>query len=109
MKPKTNLFLSVLLVSLCICIAVLEYRQMYSAPQCLEPRKRVALFTLRTGVEPWAKIAIQNKQLYAKKMGYGLYIDHGITHHRQPVWSKLSSLRMVINHEWKLQGGMVVG
>ncbi|KAI8903724.1 hypothetical protein EDD86DRAFT_214074 [Gorgonomyces haynaldii] len=66
--------------------------------------KRLGIVTIHTPpYYSWANLSIPNKKKYAKKHGYGLYIEHGKSDERHPVWSKLTSLLQHMEedkHEW---------
>jgi hypothetical protein len=66
---------------------------------------RLAILTINTPpfYKAWAGIAVTNRKKYCKKHGYGLYIEHGKSDDRPPVWSKITALLQHMEedkHEW---------
>ncbi len=66
--------------------------------------KRLGILTIHTPpFYKWAPEFIRNKKRYANKHNYRLYVEHGKSDDRHPVWSKISSLiqRMKEDkHDW---------
>jgi ribosomal protein L29 len=66
---------------------------------------RLAILTINTPpfYKAWAGIVVTNRKKYCKKHGYALYMEHGKSDDRSPVWSKITALLQHMEedrHEW---------
>lgn len=68
-------------------------------------RQRLGILTIHTPpyYKTWANWTINNHHKYAKKHGYGMYIENGKSDLRKPVWSKIMALLRHMEddrHDW---------
>ena len=67
--------------------------------------RRLGIVTINTPPHypTWSNWTIYNHKQYAKKHGYGMYIENGKSDPRSPVWSKITALLRHMEddrHDW---------
>jgi hypothetical protein len=67
--------------------------------------RRLAILTVHTAPDyrDWGALTVNNRQKYAMKHGYSVYVEHGKSDERHPVWSKIAALLQHMkedDHEW---------
>jgi len=64
---------------------------------------RIAILTFTTGEKSYTHLSLSNKDVYAKRHGYDLFVDFESSEPRGVMWHKLEMMESVINggyHDW---------